>query len=368
MLRRYSLTLALVALASAPLAWTACGGLDDTEENALPVVCNADSDCTAGTEICHPVGFVCVKTCTAATDCTGTGETCADVADSTGTVKGKICKCGTTTCSAVTVDGGTNNQVCSSIDNLCENRCAQDSDCGDFFPQTRKCNTTKGQCEPSTASGCTSDSQCTSATAARCNTSSGQCEACTTDTQCAHIGSGLKCDSSGACVSQGTTCNANVLLPGTNGGPDTCAYGEVCVGATCSASLPDGTCATTMGSSWNTSPLGPVIFVADGQSFASNATYCAGGAGGFTVDVEFYSVHGISKGTWSENVQQVQFYRKSDHRKSDAGIIVDFPEDGAKHGSFKTGMCGSAAGAIDPTGYALYMIDSNGGGGNLVCL
>lgn len=360
MLNRNLLSCALAALLAVPLALSGCGGVTEEESNG-PKNCSSDTDCDT-TEICHPVGSVCVKSCADASEC-DTGVCEAVVAGDTRL----ICKCTASSCGAVTVDGGTNNQVCSvGIDDVCENACEQDSDCVDFFP-SRTCDTVSKLCVPIEA-GCTSNASCTAAAASKCETSSGNCVACTVDSDCSHLGGLTDCDA-GTCVSPGATCSeANKQPNTTSKGPDTCAYGEVCSASVCSAAaLPDMTCNTAKAApAWDETKFGPVITRAEGTSLASTP-FC-GGKGGYTIAIEFYAPNGVKGGTWTEKVKQVKVINVGATTADDTGISEGFPSAGATFGSFTSGGCSSGGGAIDPTGRAVYMIDSKGFSGNAVCL
>lgn len=411
-----------IALCTGSLALVSCDSLTPAPDDPLTIkTCNADADCASGTEICNPTGKVCMKTCTAATDCDSRLPTCAEIQDKNGTslTNGtKVCQCGVSTCGTAAAEGdaGTVNLVCSvGLDFLCEKPCSADTDCGDFFP-ARTCDTTKkfcvqqatsacnpactggqvcneatGQCyTPSTCNpactggqvcnasnvcvaACTATS-CTTVEASKCNAVSGLCEKCGADADCANTGTNMKCDTAaGKCVSNALKCDPLVKAPGTAKGPDTCSYGEVCMGATCKAGqIPPGDCTSAEGYSWNQALKGPVVFSVSGTSFASDGNRCKDKdgkpAGGFIVDVDFYAPNGLKTGiTWADKVKQVQFFQPN-KTKSDAGIVELYPSAPATYGSFKVGMCGSAATAVSFAGYSLYLIDSEGAGGNVACL
>ncbi len=403
-----------VALCTGSLAMVSCDSLEPAPEDPLTIkTCNADADCVAGKEICNPTGKVCMKTCTAATDCDSRLPTCAEIQDKDGkslTNGTKVCQCGVTTCGTLEGDAGTVNLVCSvGLDFLCEKPCSADADCGDFFPartcdKTKKfcvqqatsacnpactggqvCNEATGQCytpagcNPACTGGqvcnasnvcvaaCTATS-CTAVDASKCNATTGLCEKCGADADCANTGANMKCDTAaGKCVSNALKCDPQVKAPGTAKGPDTCAYGDVCMGATCKAGqLPPVDCKSAEGYSWNQGLKGPVVFSVSATSFTDRKDLCGSGVG-FSVDVDFYAPNGMASNLgWTEQVKQVVF-RDSDHSESPAGIMQGY-SSGATFGTFKTGLCASPGKALTYPGWSFYLVDSKGAGGNVSCL
>lgn len=364
-----------------------------------PRTCTADTDCDT-TEVCHPIGFVCVKNC--ANDSTVCGdEFCVET-----TFNGKtasVCKC--ETCPT--------GEVCSEdLDDVCETRCTSSADCQAFEGQDRVCNedglcvfVPASPCDPACTNGqicddtgavpvcvdpCTASS-CNLPGLSKCNSTTKLCEPCSQDSDCESVPDGdYRCDKSGqtpVCVSTATSCNPAVLQPGLNDGPDTCNYGEVCSSATntCVATLPDGTCAT--GYSWNPSLKGPVIVIlSNPQSFQGSSTPCngltdrdccgpaagaTGRGGGMGVDIEFYAPAGISASGWQATADSIKFIDPTGAVMS-AGHFADYPSAGATYSNaaLHAGVCtknGSTA-EIDPSGWSVYLVDSAGAGGNPACL
>lgn len=402
MFRKVTLLLALGAVTALPLVLNACGGIDPDPTTpgtwVPPVTCNVDSDCKTG-EICHPNGLVCVKTCTTATDCAA-GFKCEDVG-----TKGKICKCGSSSnCGKVDVDGGSNTQVCNAdLDDLCENRCAQDSDCDyDFYPQTRKCDKATGLCKTGTSTSCSpacaateycdtntytcvtkcTPQTCNNASYAKCSTTTFECVGCTVDADCQYVtgGTNLKCTvATGKCESATLTCNASNLAPGASGGPDTCAYGQICVSTACTASLPDGTCSDY---SWNKLLEGPVIYsVSPSSSATSNSTTeCGNGGAKIEVKVDFYAPNGLTYASFKDFLDPAACGAVNPNpclghfsfttstgkiaSKTGASFIRGLPTSGSTFGSFTAGLCGTQT----TTGRAVWIVDDGGSGGNAACL
>ncbi len=368
------------------------GGTDDPDpELNFPKTCTATADCLSD-EVCHPIGKVCVKNCE--TDATVCGDDeCVETMNFDGE-SAYVCKC--STCS---VDG----EVCSAdLDDVCESRCTSSSDCAAFTGQNRECSS-EGLCVFAAVGPCNGgcptgqvcdtniDSCIDACTAASCNSSaapvcgaSGLCEACSVDADCAGVGTSYTCDKTGAapvCVSSAVTCNASNPAPGSNFGPDTCNYGDVCSNSVCVAdALPDRTCAAASSTSWDPTNTrhGPVITVVSAEAFtgtgvacngATDRDCCANGAGGFRVDIEFYAPNGIAGGSWTAKSQQIKFV-KPDGTIFDAGHFADFPDTGATYSikPLHAGGCAPGITGIDPTGYAVYLVDAEAAGGNPACL
>ncbi|MGC4115851.1 MAG: hypothetical protein QM765_14905 [Myxococcales bacterium] len=351
-----------------------------------PRTCTGDSDC-ATTEVCHPIGLVCVKSC--AGDSTVCGdESCVETTFNNKTVS--ICKCDT--CKT--------GEVCSKdLDDVCETRCTSNTDCQAFLGQTRVCNS-NGICEFSTSpcgapcpankvcdpigavciDVCTATS-CNTANHAKCNATSGLCEACSVDADCANVGTNLKCDKTSnppSCVSKATTCNPANLAPGANKGPDTCNYGEVCDATTnsCTATVPDGTCVT--GYAWNKLQFGPVITSVAGTSSAtSNGTTECGNAGPkIEVVVEFYAPGGLNYVSFKDFLDPTAGagclghlpFTKVDGNAATvtgASYIRGLPTTGETYGSFTAGLC-TSNNVLG--GRAVWIIDGDGSASNPACL
>ncbi|HEY3446763.1 MAG TPA: hypothetical protein VGK67_10385 [Myxococcales bacterium] len=363
-----------------------------------PKTCTGDSDCLA-TEVCHPIGLVCVKNCL--NDATVCGQdSCVETTFGGKTVS--VCKCDV--CAA----GG---EVCSKdLDDVCETKCTANADCNAFIGQTRTCDTATGlckfqapgACDPACTNGqvcdangvcidpCPTAKACNLAVEPKCNTTTKLCEPCAQDSDCASVPNGTyKCDKTGTtptCVSTATTCNSTVLAPGANKGPDTCNYGDVCATGTnvCTATLPDGTCAT--GYTWNKALQGPVVFSVTGYSFQGSSTPCSGATdkdccapatgvtgrgGGMAVDIEFYAPNKIAGGTWTEKSGQIKFIDTTGAVMS-SGHFADFPTANATYSikPLHAGVCTKNGGTaqIVTDGWSVYLVDSTGAGGNAACL
>ncbi len=209
---------------------------------------------------------------------------------------------------------------------------------------------------------------CPSATASKCNPTTDRCEACVVDADCAGVPAGgarLSC-LQGTCTP--TACDPAVKAPGPANGPDSCRYGESCQGAACSATLPDGSCASASVYTWNKTLAGPVITGFLGVSFPSDATLCAGGNGGFYVDLDFYAPAGMLAATsWTDRVKQVKFI-KPGGVITNSGIMQNYPSAPGTFGTLRAGLCGGSPGSVPLAGYSVYLLDSAGAGGNAVCL
>ena len=375
---RKLLALALAG-AVASLLLTACGGdivnnnTPDSGATSWVKTCTTTNDCATG-EMCHPIGKICVKTCTQTSDCTEfSSALCDEVRDSGGTSLSngvKVCTCTSTSCA--TGDACSYDSAGVDIDGICEPKCSSSPDCGAFTGQTRICDT-RGICVFAPA-GCTTDSTCTSPSASKCNAGTGVCVACTVDAECTHLSGGLTKCNNGTCQSPGTSCDPLTLDPGANGGPDNCSYGQVCSGTTCGTGtvanggkLPDDSCTAAGTYSWTKSLKGPVIITADWTGFDTSdpTKECANGLQKAEVTVTFYEPgNGFTHGNMADFLANGVTFVKPDGTKVQGAFARTVPTSGATSGTMVIGTCGIK----DITGRALYLTDSDGNGGNAVCL
>jgi hypothetical protein len=343
-----------------PLALAGCSG-DDGEAEIIN--CASDTECLEGSEICHPVGKVCVATCTIADDCPDTQKNCEEVkvGDVAMTTE-KVCQCSTNElCKG---DDEAAEVVCSPVDNICEDKCATDDDCAVFTSTSREC--VEGACVPKATCSATS---CIDPSASKCG-EDGKCGACAVDADCTHLDGFDKCDN-GVCVAP--SCNANNKEPGLNFGPDICAYGQICDATNGCVDVAGGTCAAASSYSWNESQQGPVIFATTSQGFASSDTAkeCGDGGAKLEVTVSFYAPKGLTYNkiadllhNWTtDKAQQIVFVRSSGSTHG-AAFVRDTPDSGATSGTFVVGACGIQA----AEGRAIYIKDAAGNGGNAFCI
>lgn len=112
-----------------------CGG-----EGGGDTTCTVDADCSTQ-EICHRAAGVCVKTCSAATECPDSAKDCGPNTDTRASADAgtqKICRCST---DALCNGGSTGELVCSAAYKVCTAKCTSNADCAGGT-----CNTTTGQC------------------------------------------------------------------------------------------------------------------------------------------------------------------------------------------------------------------------------
>lgn len=355
---RNSMLFAAVAVVS--LALAGCG----TDENAGLKNCTTNTDCTADTEICHPTGKVCVPTCTQASDCPANQKNCAPITTiGQGSTTEKVCQCATTQL----CNTDTTGQVCSTVDNICETECTADADCASFSP-ARTCQ--NGQCAPAQAAGCTANAQCTTATASKCDTTTGTCGACSVDADCSHL-TGTPVCNSGVCGAV-AACDPAKQDPGTAGGPDTCAYGQVCQTSAC-VDLTNGTCSgatSAQGYSWDKAQQPPVIVSVTATSSAtSNGTTECGGAGPkIEAQVKFYAPNGLTWSNAADLFQRFQFVSSSGQVFPAAFVRTSGGSSGVKFGTFTAGSCLGGTTAPNLANRAIFMQDASGKQGNIVCL
>lgn len=275
-------------------------GCPEGGENAG--TCTSDSQCLTG-EICHPVEKICVKTCTAATDCPDSAKTCDVLAGAGGADGGtgtKICKCSTTQlCNAGEVGG---SLVCSDETKVCVVKCSSDAACG----AGRKC--VNEQCKADAA-------VCTPACTGNqvCDPSSKTCvDKCTWDGSCA---AGKVCNITSGVCETAATCSASAAQPST------CAYGQYCTASNACAWVPKATCTNFSGATpadWNpATSTGPIIYSVTG-TIAPNTTWCAGGGDHVAAVVKAY-MNPNTADTFPATKSEVQgfFYVKVDGSTND---------------------------------------------------
>lgn len=351
----------LLLVAAAMLALSGCG---DDEEGSVRN-CSTNADCTEGSEICHPIGLVCVPTCDQGSDCPSNQRNCDTIKDGNGQplTTEKVCQCQTTEL----CNEDTSGLVCSTIDNICEAECTEDADCADFNP-ARVCQ--DGQCVFSQVTPtCTDNSQCTDASASRC--SDGVCAACAADTDCSHLNGLPMCDN-GTCVAA-LACDPQNRAPGDNGGQDTCAYGELCSASGCEA-VPTGTCSgatSAQGYSWDQQARAPVIVrltnvAAEATSDPQNE--CGGGTPKLQATVEFYAPNGLSWSSQADLQQRFRFVTSSGQVFPAAFVKNLTGSSPLGFGSALVGSCTSGTSAPSLAGRAIFIQDASGNQGNIVCL
>jgi hypothetical protein len=147
MLERLGLIGALAA-AMGLLMFVACG---EGGGDGVGASCTSDASCPSG-EICHPDAKVCVKTCTAGTDCPDSAKNCAAIS---GTNTTKICKCTTDQLCAGGATMGS-SAICSDLFDVCMTKCGSNTDC----PSGTICQTSSGECGTTLGATCsTTDPQ-----------------------------------------------------------------------------------------------------------------------------------------------------------------------------------------------------------------
>ncbi|MGI5863967.1 MAG: hypothetical protein ACOX6T_18195 [Myxococcales bacterium] len=344
----FSLSVAL------PLALAGCPS--DGEDPGTIVNCTSDAECLEGSEICHPIGKVCVPTCTIADDCPDTQKNCMEVKDATGAAltTEKVCQCETSElCKG---EDELAEVVCSTVDNICEATCATDADCADFTNTNREC--VGGQCVLKATCSATS---CTDPSASKCG-EDGACGACTVDADCAHI-EGLNTCESGVCVAP--SCNANNKAPGSAFGPDICAYGEVCDATNGCIDVAAPTCSGAASHVWAKDAKPPVIvkIVSANTSSTSNTSgECGDGGPKSSIVFEFYAPNGF---TWADGqalLDSVKFVSSSGQTLP--ASFVKGATKGMTNGTLTAGQCFGSVPNL--SGRWMYM--ESGAKGNAMCL
>jgi hypothetical protein len=160
-----------------------------------PKNCGPANPCTSPNEVCHPLGQVCMTTCTTSADCPPWLDTCTDVRDPRGGGRtARVCGC----TGAQVCNNYANGFTCNPFDNLCERSCQTQQDCSGFMPP-RKCDTFSGWCQ-STLPACANNADCPSASQPRCDPTASRCVGCIQPSDCAGRSDGLtQCSPGGAC-------------------------------------------------------------------------------------------------------------------------------------------------------------------------
>lgn len=181
---------------------------------------------------------------------------------------------------------------------------------------------------------------------------------------------------SGDMASSGATCNPATKTLGAAGGPDTCAYGEVCdAGAMKCVAVATGSCNMIMGApTWNkAAKMAPVITKATAvllpQGSTNGTTECLNMDAAALVTVDFYAPNDLTTTSVTNDfLMQVKF--KKSVVAGDpffSGTFLRSPIPSGKSGSFQVGInCGGAAGAVKTAGF--YILDESSRASNAVCV
>jgi hypothetical protein len=182
-------------------------------------------------------------------------------------------------------------------------------------------------------------------------------------------------DLAGSDLAGATSCNPANLSLGAGGGPDACAYGQRCDGAssTCQP-VSNGSCNMVMGAPvWDAAgKAAPVIANVSATllSATNSTTECANGDPAALVTVDYYAPMTLTTAT-----QQTTFLSQVKFKKSvvssdpfyDGTFMRAMPMPNQKTGTFKVGInCGGAAGSVKTAGF--YIVDGGGRTSNLVCV
>ncbi len=179
----------------------------------------------------------------------------------------------------------------------------------------------------------------------------------------------------GDLASNGAPCNPSATVLGAAGGPDACAYGELCDPATmkCKA-VPTGSCNMVGGApSWDAAgKAAPVIAKVSAMLLPTTdaQTECANGDPAALVTIEYYAPMTLTATTSPATfLPQVKFKKSmvlGDPFYSGT-FMRQMPAASQKVGSFKVGInCGGAGGAVKQAG--LYILDGGGRSSNPVCV
>lgn len=173
----------------------------------------------------------------------------------------------------------------------------------------------------------------------------------------------------------GGGCNPANETIGANGGPDTCAYAQICDDATMKCvAAPVGTCTMASGAPvWNkTAKMAPVIVKATASLLATTnaSTECLDGDPAALITVEFYAPQNLTSTDVVAEVSKQVKWKKST-MPADPWYSGTFfralPPKNAKYGSFQVGInCGGAAGSAKSAG--LYVVDGSMRTSNAVCV
>ncbi len=320
------------------------GGSGGSGGGSASKFCSADSQCKSG-QICHPSAKVCVKTCTAGSDCPSGAKTC-DLPPSELTGP-KVCNCSTNALCAADTAG----TVCSAFDTLCTAKCTANSDC----PATRACNTTTGQClAPGSNDGGTGGGSGGGAGGGGGGAGGGSAS-CT-------LGS---CSGGQICYFVTNTCQTPQSCSTTaTPQPDSCGYGGNCNAGTCAEIVP-GTCANFVAGSnplaWDPSMLssnGPVIYGLSKVSFGNDVAFCGLADGGLgptpvraKIHVRAYSEMAVLV---SETNQPAFHYVRTDHSELTLGAtsIQNYKSDGgSRQADFDINLCAPVGTTSLTTGF-----------------
>jgi hypothetical protein len=339
-------------------------GQDAGRESKPLKSCERPEECAPDTEICHPLGHVCVPVCETDDDCPPDQKTCALVYDDFGMpAPVKACTC--TSAQSCSIANPAN--TCSPVDNICETMCAGDDDCAAFQP-ARFCDEASGLClvSPST---CSSSSDCVSPSLPRCDLSIQRCVGCLSPNDCAGRTDGLtECEPRhGTCVAP-RTCDPAQLEPGIEGGPDVCRYGQWCPEGVCIRIEP-GSCWGAVNLQWDPHQGGPVITSASGSaSSTSTFSQCPDGGWHLTATIDFYAPDGLFFPDYGALRRGVVFQNPTgagpEGGRSEASFVESAPPSGSQYGRIVAGLCGRS----DFSGWSVQLVDDLGTGGNVVCL
>ncbi len=284
-------TLAFVVAALAGFSLNACGPDGTGGTTAVGGACTADADCKTDL-VCHKTANVCVETCSITADCDqdSTQKNCiaapwASSGADAGSSGAKICGCSTDALC------GTGKICYSGTTEICRDKCTAD-----------------GQCNGGT-----------------CNTTTGKCSGGT----------------------MGTTCNQATTTIGTSGGPDTCAYGDLCGTASSCVAAPVGTC--TEGSTaptWNkAAKAAPVIraVTAVGSATSNTTTECGDGLKKTVFTIQYYAPTAfLNSTTFATYKPQIKF--RFTGNWVEPSFEAQMPTSGQTYGEIKVGVCGRDTG------------------------
>lgn len=284
----------LAAVSTMSLALTACGDDATTAET-----CSSDTDCASG--FCNTAASVCMETCESASDCPDTEKECAPLAGATNTAK--VCQCKT-------------NQLCNEDDST-----------------SLVCGTVSKRCEePGTATGCTTDAQCTGGNI--CDTATGQCKPAA------------------------TTCSGE--------GKSTCAYGSYCASGTCTA-VPAPVCDNFNPAKggkqpvWTTASTGPIIYSITKSTWGADVVSPAFCSTGDTLRAEV-KAYATAAGTFPAQKSALSglFYVTVNGNQSDGtALIRPSGYTAAADGRSATFTMNFCPGAITTISLGLYFTNGN---------